>query len=160
MPLSIFDREICLLTSEYVDKWSGQYRYWNLNLSRENVRSITLLSLYHSLYRFSIPIYKDTCYRRYRERDLFSPYTRYISLPVTESDSTESKAVIPLSVSFTASIHDAFVTHHEDVSNFRILSRTAWPFGEYASYSCVVEYFLVIFRFDIEQCVHIMIWIF
>lgn len=88
------------------------------------------------LFYLSIVVYIDSRYRSTkiraiaRERGLLLRYTRYISLSITESDSTESKAVVPLSVSFTASIHDAFVTHRGDVSNFRILSKELHDLSE------------------------------
>lgn len=76
--------------------------------TRESARSL-FPSLYHSLYRFSIPIspQKDIRYRA-RERYLLSLHTRYISLSITESDSTKSKAVVLLSISFIAGTRDAF----------------------------------------------------
>lgn len=93
------------------------------------------------LFRLSIVACIDSRYRsRYKdtlshENEIFSLalYSLHFSFSVTESYSIASKVVVPLSVSFIASIRDAFATHCEDVSNFRMLSRTVWPFEMYAS---------------------------
>lgn len=101
--------------------------------TRENARSSAVPSVYRNFVSI-LDIDLATKIRfRTRTRSSLALYSLHFSFLVTESYSIASKVVVPLSVSFIASIRDAFATHCEDVSNFRMLSRTIWPFEMYAS---------------------------
>lgn len=122
--------------------------------TRESARFSAVPSLYHSLYRFSISISLQR-YAIARERDLLSRYTRYIFPLVAECYSTASKVVVPLSVSFIASIRDAsprIVKTYRAFESFQEL----YDLSRYM-HQLRIEHFLVIFCFDIERYVYIVI---